>query len=134
MLEEIPVKTSEKLVVRDARERKSWNYEGKTSVIRQKGESWVFQENKARTCAYQGVRNFRFSENLVSFVFLKQPFWNSPFWLITDENSPFSYAIGIDSGRSSDYHFTNNGVLRKNSANNLYSVGQFLEINIIIFR
>ena len=50
----------------------------------------VFQENKAcqifrkmnisyplirtRMCAYQGVRNVRFSENLASFVFLKHPF------------------------------------------------------------
>ena len=42
----------------------------------------VFQENKARqlfrknkrTCAYQGVRNVRFSENLSCFVFLKHPF------------------------------------------------------------
>ena len=50
----------------------------------------VFQENKARqifrkanisyplirtrTCAYQGVRHVRFSENLTCFVFLKHPF------------------------------------------------------------
>ena len=50
----------------------------------------VFQENKARqifrktnisnpmirtgTCAYQGVRNVRFSENLMCFIFLKHPF------------------------------------------------------------
>ena len=50
----------------------------------------VFQENKARqifrktnisyplirtrTCAYQGIRNVRFSENLVCFIFLKHPF------------------------------------------------------------
>ena len=50
---------------------------------------WVFQENKARqifrktnisnplirirTCAYQGVRNISFSENLACF-FLKHPF------------------------------------------------------------
>ena len=61
----------------------------------------VFQENKAhqifrktnisyplirrRTCAYQGVRNVRFSENLACFVFLKHPFRDSPFCLITDE-------------------------------------------------
>ena len=61
----------------------------------------VFQENKARqifrktnisyllirtrTCAYQGVRNVRFSENLACFIFLKHPFWDSPFCLITDE-------------------------------------------------
>ena len=48
----------------------------------------VFQENKIRqifrktnifyplirTCAYQGVKNVRFSENLTCFVFLKHPF------------------------------------------------------------
>ena len=40
-----------------------------------------------RTCAYQVVRNVRFSENLVCFVFLKHPFWDSPLCLITDETS-----------------------------------------------
>ena len=58
----------------------------------------VFQENKTHqtfrknkyflapdTCAYQGVRNVRFSENLACCVFLKHPLWNSPFYLITDE-------------------------------------------------
>ena len=61
----------------------------------------VFQENKARqvfrrtnisyplmrtrTYAYQRVRNVRFSENLARFVFLKHPFWDSPFCLIIDE-------------------------------------------------
>ena len=67
----------------------------------------VFQENKAhqifrkkktfltpwyadvrirrRTCAYQGVRNVCFSENSVSFVFLKHLFWDSLFCLITDD-------------------------------------------------
>ena len=60
----------------------------------------VFQENKAvqifrktnifyplihkRTCAYQGVRNVCFWENLASFVFLKHPFWDSPFCLFTN--------------------------------------------------
>ena len=34
-------------------------------------------------CAYQGVRNLRFSENLTCFVFLKHPFSDSPFCLIT---------------------------------------------------
>ena len=66
----------------------------------------VFQENKAhqifqktniydpligtRTCLYQGVRNVRFLENLGWFVFLKRPFWDSPFCLITDE---FTYTL-----------------------------------------
>ena len=69
----------------------------------------VFQENKARqifrktnisyplirtrTCAYQGVRNVRFSENLASFVFLKDPFWDSPFCLITDEQCVYPMEI-----------------------------------------
>ena len=64
----------------------------------------VFQENKARqifqkmyisytlictrTCAYQGVRNIRFSETMTYFVFLKHPFWDLPFCLITDELLP----------------------------------------------
>ena len=38
-----------------------------------------------RRCAYQGVRNVHFSENLACFVFLKHPFWDSPFCLITGE-------------------------------------------------
>ena len=37
------------------------------------------------TCAYQGVRNICFSENLACFVFLKHLFSDSPFCLITDE-------------------------------------------------
>ena len=61
----------------------------------------MLQENKARqifqktnisypltstrTCAYQGVRNVLFPENLAYFVFLKHQFWNSPFCLMTDE-------------------------------------------------
>ena len=60
---------------------------------------WVFQENKAgqifrkanisfplkcaSTCAYQGVRNVGFSENLACFVFLKHTFSDLPFCLIT---------------------------------------------------
>ena len=37
------------------------------------------------TCTYQGVRNVRFSENLVCFVFLEHLFWDLPFCLITDD-------------------------------------------------
>ena len=60
----------------------------------------VFQENKVRqifqktnisyalirtrTCPYQGVRNVCFSENLACFVFLKHPFWDSPFYVISN--------------------------------------------------
>ena len=79
----------------------------RSSVIRQKGESQngCFKKNKARqifrktnisypqirtrTCAYPGVRNVRFSENLACFDFFKHPFWDSHFCLITDE-LPFS--------------------------------------------
>ena len=67
------------------------------------GRIWkrVFQVKKARQifwktnisyplirtgrCAYQGIRNVRFSRNLGCFFFLKHPFWDSPFCLITDE-------------------------------------------------
>ena len=63
----------------------------------------VFQGNKARQIfrnlnislpaetqtyvAYQRVINVRFSENLTGFVFLKHPFWDSTFCLITEELS-----------------------------------------------
>ena len=74
-----------------------------SAVIRQKSESQnrCFKKTKHAkfsekrtfltpwyahvTCAYQGIRNVRFSENLVCFVFLKHLFWDSPFCLITDE-------------------------------------------------
>ena len=62
--------------------------------------NWVFQENKlrqifrktntsyslinTRTCAYHGVINVCFCENLTRFVFLTHPSWDSPFYLITD--------------------------------------------------
>ena len=68
----------------------------------------VFQENKARqifrktiisyplirthTCAYQGV-NVRFPENSVCFVFLKHPFWDSPFRLTTGENFSLTFRL-----------------------------------------
>ena len=42
---------------------------------------------RTRTCAYQGVRKVRFSEYLACFVSLKYLFWDSPFFLITDEFS-----------------------------------------------
>ena len=46
-----------------------------------------------RTCAHQGVRNVRLSENLACFVFLKQPFWDLPFCLVMDHISVF---LGTD--------------------------------------
>ena len=49
-------------------------------------EKYVYvSEGKIRTCAYQGVKNVRFSENLARFVFLLPPFWDSSFCHITDE-------------------------------------------------
>ena len=68
-----------------------------TSVIRQKGESQngcfkktkhvKFSEKRTFLTSWYGVRNVRFSENLTCFVFLKHPFWDSPFCLITNDNS-----------------------------------------------
>ena len=37
---------------------------------------------RKRTCACQALRNVRFSENLACFVFLKDPFRDSPFYLL----------------------------------------------------
>ena len=74
-------------------------------IVGNQAKGWiskrVFQENRARqifrktnisyplirtrTCAYQGVRNVLFSENLACFVFLKHPFWDLRFCLITDD-------------------------------------------------
>ena len=76
----------------------------KSSFVGNKAKGWiskrVFQESKARqnarktnisyplirtrTSAYQEVRNVCFSESLACFAFLKHPFWDSPFCLITD--------------------------------------------------
>ena len=40
---------------------------------------------RIRMCAYQGVRNVAFSENLRCFDFLKHPSWDSPFCLNTND-------------------------------------------------
>ena len=75
--------------------------------IRQKGQSqnWYFKKtkhakfSKKRTfltfhahvrvhSAYQWLRNVHFPENFTCLVFLKQPFWDSPFYLITSEATP----------------------------------------------
>ena len=62
----------------------------KTSVSR-KQSTPNFPKNEhflppdTHTCAYQGVRNLRFLENLACFVFLKHPFWDLSFCLITHE-------------------------------------------------
>ena len=51
---------------------------------------WLFSQVVG--CAYQGVRNDRFSENLACFVFLKHPFWDSPYCLVTNKVSSASEA------------------------------------------
>ena len=52
----------------------------------QDGVQKVYQKRgEGRTCAFQWIKNIRFSENLTSFAFLKHPFWDSPFCLITNE-------------------------------------------------
>ena len=65
-----------------------------SSVIRQKGESQngCFKKTKHAKFSKKRTfltpwyaRNVRFSENLACFVFLKHPFWDSPFSLITDD-------------------------------------------------
>ena len=52
----------------------------------------IYSHFTTRTCAYQGVRNVRFSENLASFVFLKHLFSDSSFHLITDELHIYFFA------------------------------------------
>ena len=44
---------------------------------------------RTSTCAYQRVRNVRFSQNLACFVFLKHPIIDSPFCHITDKIAVF---------------------------------------------
>ena len=46
------------------------------------GSGHIYWRN---TCAYEGLRNVRFLENLSCFIFLKHPFWDLPFCLITDK-------------------------------------------------
>ena len=78
----------------------STSYMQKSSVIRQKGQSQngCFRKTKhvefsekrtffyplirTGTCAYQGVKPVRFSENLACFVFLKTHFEVRPFALL----------------------------------------------------
>ena len=90
-----------KMLHRTSYKQMSENFEFVGNKAKERISKRVFQENKARqifrktnisyslirtrTCAYQGVRNVCFSENLTCFVFLKHPFWDSPFCLITDE-------------------------------------------------
>ena len=64
----------------------------KSSVIRQKGESQngCFKKKQAnkifrKTNIPHPLIRTHARENLACFVFLKHPFWDSPFCLITDE-------------------------------------------------
>ena len=50
-----------------------------TKLVGNKAKRWM------RTCAYQGVRNVCFLDNLACFVFLKHPFWDSLFCFIKDK-------------------------------------------------
>ena len=54
-----------------------------SSVIRQKGESQNGCFKKTKHAKFS--EKVRFSQNLACFVFLKHPFWDSPFSLITNE-------------------------------------------------
>ena len=47
-----------------------------------KNEHFLPLEHFLRTCAYHGVRNVRFLENLVCFIFLKHPFRDSTFFTV----------------------------------------------------
>ena len=74
-------------------------------------------------CAYQEVINTRFTKNLACFVFLKHPFWDSPFCLITDDLATeiFIGKIGISPATMTEiFKFWDN------TTNNLTS-GQVLE-------
>ena len=51
----------------------------------------AYQRVRNVWCAYQGVRNVCFSENLACFVFMKHPFWDSPFCRITDDLWEFDW-------------------------------------------
>ena len=73
----------------------------------------MFQENKTRqifwksdfsyplirtrTCTYQGVKYARFSESLACFVYLKYPFWNSPFCLFAGVKKKLCIAYILNS-------------------------------------
>ena len=60
------------------------------SVERQKGE-WKYVKFSEKPTfltpwyAHVGDKKCSFWKNLTCFVFLRHPFWDSPFWLITDD-------------------------------------------------
>ena len=77
-----------------------WQYLG--NKAKERISKRVFQENKARqrTCAYLGVRNVRFAENLACFVFLKHPFWDLLFCLIIDNRNTWRAEVYLTSSRT----------------------------------
>ena len=58
----------------------------------------------SHTCAYKGVKNVRSSKNLACFVFLKYPFWDSPFCLITDVFLKMLWLLELLIVRSRSFH------------------------------
>ena len=51
---------------------------------------------RTRTCAYQGVRNVRFSENLMCFIFLKTRFEIRRFVILPTISQFFRVALSRD--------------------------------------
>ena len=85
-----------------------WKKTKHTNIFRKRN---VFYPLIIPTCTYQWVRNIRFSENLACFVFLKHPFWDLHFCLITDQlNIEETYIITnlikhIPNKDTYDFHF-----------------------------
>ena len=114
-----------------------------SSVVRQNGEP-------QNGCAYiyQGVRNVRFSENLACFVFLKHPFWDSPYCLITDVLAAFysqlkgcfvSFMYFANCGLDLNFGFSIYSKIGSNNSQRemsfkkdwkIYHVGLSLQVNI----
>ena len=53
-----------------------------------KNEHFLLTDTYTYVCVSRGEK-CSFSENLACFVFLKHPFWDSPFCLITDDMIPY---------------------------------------------
>ena len=59
-------------------------------VIQENKARHIFRKNNIFQPLIRTVKNVRFSENLTCFIFLKFPFWDPPFCLITDELASIS--------------------------------------------
>ena len=66
-----------------------------------------------RTCAYQEVKNVRFSENLACFVFLKHLFLDLPFCLITYEFITIMVTVSNSSSFKRNFQLKSKSLLRK---------------------